>query len=108
MEDDTSDIGDYDSLSNDGKVSLIPSKLSLNEHRVKNIQQTLDCFVPMKKRVTQIETVVRSHSGRLGYLNIGRSIARPAAGGVVCYLRIYRKINMRTASKRQGVSSMKK
>lgn len=36
VEDDIVDAGDYDTLSNGGKLSLCFSQLSINEHRVKN------------------------------------------------------------------------
>lgn len=58
----------YDSMSTEDKLSLILSKLSLNEQRVKYIQYRVDSMVPVKKRVSEIETVVKSHSERLKLL----------------------------------------
>ena len=49
-------------------MPLILSKLSLNKQRVKYIQYKVEFMVPVKKRVTEIENVVRSHSERLKLL----------------------------------------
>ena len=68
LEDGTGDTEDYDSISTEGKLALILSKLSLNEQRVKSIQHTLDSTLPTKKRVEKIETVIRSHSERIRLL----------------------------------------
>ena len=62
------ETGDYDSLSKDDKLSLILSKLSINEQRVKYIQTKVDSVLPVKKRVAEIENVLRSHSERLKLL----------------------------------------
>ena len=66
MEHDTGEH--YDSMSTEGKLSLIISKLSLNEQRVKYIQHRVDSMVLVKKRVIEIENVVKSHSERLKLL----------------------------------------
>ena len=68
------DIGDYDSLLDKDKLSLILSKLSLNEQRVKYIQYKVDSMVPVKKRVTEIENVVRFISLKKIYLLEYRSL----------------------------------
>ena len=62
------ETGDYDSLSKDDKLSLVLSKLSINEQRVKYIQTKVDSVLPVKKRVAEIENVLRSHSERLKLL----------------------------------------
>ena len=62
------DTGEYDSMSLDDKVSLVLSKLAVNEQRVKYIQHKVDSVLPVKKRVAEIETVLRSHSERLKLL----------------------------------------
>ena len=49
------ETGDYDSLSKDDKLSLILSKLSINEQRVKYIQTKVDSVLLVKKRVAEIE-----------------------------------------------------
>ena len=66
MEHDTGEP--YNSLSTDDKLSLILSKLSLNEQRVKYIQHSMDSLVPVQKRVKEIEHVVKSQSERLKLL----------------------------------------
>lgn len=58
----------YDFLSTGDKLSLILSKLSLNEQRVKYIQDRVDSMLPLKKRVMEIENVVKSHTERLKLL----------------------------------------
>ena len=52
-------------LSYDDKLSLILSKLSLNESRVVGIQNKLDSIIGLETRIQEIETVVNSHADRL-------------------------------------------
>ncbi|MEW8560931.1 MAG: hypothetical protein AB2541_02465 [Candidatus Thiodiazotropha sp.] len=73
------DIHDYETLSNDEKLSLILSKLSVNENRVKLIQGRIDDVVNVKKRISDVENVVRSHAERLKLLEY-RSIDIEARG----------------------------
>ena len=58
----------YDTLSYVDKLSLILSKLSLNESRVVGIQNKLDSIIGLKTRIQEIETVVNSHADRLKLL----------------------------------------
>lgn len=62
------ETGEYELLSNEDKLSLILSKLSINENRVKLIQNRLESVVHMKKRVSEVENVVKSHEERLKLL----------------------------------------
>ena len=58
----------YDSLTKDEKLSLILSKVSLNEGRVEQIQNKLDTVLDLKQRVTTVERVIRSNTDRLKLL----------------------------------------
>ena len=58
----------YDNLSTDEKLSLILSKVSLNENRVIQIQNKLDTVLDLKRRVSSVECVVTSHANRLKLL----------------------------------------
>ena len=59
---------DFDSLSTDSKLSLILSKLSLNQGKVERIENMLFSVVKRQKRISDIETVVRSHDSRVRLL----------------------------------------
>ncbi|MEW8547683.1 MAG: hypothetical protein AB2693_29600 [Candidatus Thiodiazotropha sp.] len=62
------ELNDYGTLSNEDKLSLILSKLSVNESRVTGIQNKLDSIIGLKSRILEIETVVNSHADRLKLL----------------------------------------
>ena len=55
-------------LSTDQKLSLILSKLSVNEGRVGYIQNKLDTVLNIRSRVTAVENVIRSQNDRLKLL----------------------------------------
>ena len=55
-------------LSTDQKLSLILSKLSVNEGRVGYIQNKLDTVLNIRSRVTAVENVIRSQNNRLKLL----------------------------------------
>ena len=63
-------VGDtnFDTLSTDDKLSLILAKLSVNESKVGKIERLLGTMTKKEKRVSEIETVVRSHNDRLRLL----------------------------------------
>ena len=56
---------DFQDLSTDQKLSLILSKLSINESRVSSIQNKLDTMLNIGSRVTVVENVIRSQNDRL-------------------------------------------
>ena len=58
----------YDSLTKDEKLSLLLTKVSLNEGRVEQIQNKLDTVPDLKQRVTTVERVIRSNTDRLKVL----------------------------------------
>ncbi|MEW8545267.1 MAG: hypothetical protein AB2693_17220, partial [Candidatus Thiodiazotropha sp.] len=60
--------GDYDLMSNDEKLTLILSKVSVNESRVSLIQTKLDSVLNVNKRVSAIENVVKSQNDRIKLL----------------------------------------
>ena len=64
LEEDT----DFDSLSTNAKLSVILAKLSLTRSKVENIESMLFSVVKKQKRISNIETVVRSHDSRLRLL----------------------------------------
>ena len=64
LEEDT----DFDSLSTNAKLSVILAKLSLNQGKVESIESMLFSVVKKQKRISNIETVVRSHDSRLRLL----------------------------------------
>ena len=68
----------YDSLTKDEKLSLILSKVSLNEGRVEQIQNKLDTVLDLKQRVTTVERVILSNTDRLKLLEY-RSIVLEAS-----------------------------
>ena len=59
---------DFQDLSTDQKLSLILSKLSVNEGRVGYIQNKLDTVLNIRSRVTAVENVIRSQNDRLKLL----------------------------------------
>ena len=59
---------DYGSLTTDEKLSLILSKVSVNESRVKLIQNRLDSVFTIKSRVSALENTIRSQHDRLKLL----------------------------------------
>ena len=59
---------DFQDLSSDQKLSLILSKLSVNERRVSSIQNKLDTMLNIRSRVTVVENVIRSQNDRLKLL----------------------------------------
>ena len=59
---------DFDSLSTDSKLSLMLSKLSLNQGKEEHIENMLFSVVKRQKRISDIETVVRSHDSRVRLL----------------------------------------
>ena len=59
---------DFQDLSSDQKLSLILSKLSVNESRVSSIQNKLDTMLNIRSRVTVVENVIRSQNDRLKLL----------------------------------------
>lgn len=59
---------DFDDLSMDQKLSLILSKLSVNENRVSSIQNKMDNMLDLKSRVGAVESVVKSQHDRLKLL----------------------------------------
>ena len=66
-------------MSTDEKLSLILSKVSLNENRVIQIQNKLDTVLDLKRRVSSVECVVTSHANRLKLLEY-RSLDIEARG----------------------------
>ena len=59
---------DFSDLSTDQKLSLILSKLSVNENRVSSIQNKLSVITNVGTRVSAVENVVRSQHDRLKLL----------------------------------------
>ena len=59
---------DYELMSNDEKLTLILSKVSVNESRVSLIQTKLDSVLTINSRVSAIENVVKSQNDRLKLL----------------------------------------
>ncbi|MCG7869107.1 MAG: hypothetical protein JAY74_22405, partial [Candidatus Thiodiazotropha taylori] len=59
---------DYDLMSNEEKLTLILSKVSVNESRVSLIQTKLDSVLNINSRVSAIENVVKSQNDRLKLL----------------------------------------
>ena len=59
---------DFDTLSSDAKLSMILAKVSLNEDKVERIEHMLSSVVRKQKRISEIETVIRSHDDRLRML----------------------------------------
>ncbi|MEW8547345.1 MAG: hypothetical protein AB2693_27875, partial [Candidatus Thiodiazotropha sp.] len=58
----------YETLSNEEKLSLLLSKVTLNEARVVTIQNKLDTVIDLSKRVSSVERVLKSHDDRLTLL----------------------------------------
>ena len=58
----------YDGLSEKEQISLILSKVSLNECRLKTVENKLDTVLDLKHRVTTAERVIRSNTDRLKLL----------------------------------------
>ena len=65
---DDDNMTDYGSLTTDEKLSLILSKVSVNESRVKLIQNRLDSVFTIKSRVSALENTIRSQHDRLKLL----------------------------------------
>ena len=65
---DTDTDTDFDTLSSDAKLSMILAKVSLNEGKVERIEHMLSSVVRKQKRISEIETVIRSHDDRLRML----------------------------------------
>ncbi|MCG8047033.1 MAG: hypothetical protein N0E48_15590, partial [Candidatus Thiodiazotropha endolucinida] len=59
---------DFDDMSMDQKLSLILSKLSVNENRVSSIQNKMDTMLNLKSRVGVVENVIKSQHERLKLL----------------------------------------
>ena len=59
---------DYESLGSEEKLTLILTKVSLNENRFKRIEGKLDIEVRNQKRLTSIEKVIRSYEDRIKLL----------------------------------------
>lgn len=59
---------DYGLMTNDEKLTLILSKVSVNESRVSLIQTKLDSVLNIKSRVSAIENVLKSQHDRLKLL----------------------------------------
>ena len=62
------DFIDYIGMTSEQKLSLILSKVSVNESRVYTIQNKLDSILNIKSRVASIENVVKSQHDRLKLL----------------------------------------
>lgn len=58
----------YDALTSEDKISLILSKVSLNEGRVIEIQNKLEAVIDLKRRVDSVERVLRSNTDRIKLL----------------------------------------
>ena len=58
----------YDALTSEDKISLILSKVSLNEGRVIEIQNKLEAVIDLKQRVDSVERVLRSNTDRIKLL----------------------------------------
>ena len=59
------DAVDYDTLETEEKLNLILSKVTLNEKRFKNLESICGSVVKHSKRLTKIETVIKSHEDRI-------------------------------------------
>ena len=59
---------DYESLGSEEKLTLILTKVSLNENRFRRIEGKLDIAVRNQKRLTSIEKVIRSYEDRIKLL----------------------------------------
>ena len=68
LDTDDDNMTDYGSLTTDEKLSLILSKVSVNESRVKLIQNRLDSVFTIKSRVSALENTIRSQHDRLKLL----------------------------------------
>lgn len=68
QDDDAMFDDDFEDLSMDQKLSLILSKLSVNENKVNYIQNKLDSVTAIRPRVARVENVVKSHNDRLKLL----------------------------------------
>lgn len=62
------ELPNYDALTNEDKISLILSKVSLNEGRVIEIQNKLESVIDLKRRVDSVERVLRSNTDRIKLL----------------------------------------
>ena len=93
---------DYDGMTSEQKLSLILSKVSVNESRVYTIQNKLDSILNIKSRVASIENVIKSQHDRLKLLEY-RSLdleARCSRKNLVFKGSL--KIDMKTASRKLG------
>ena len=98
---------DFQDLSTDQKLSLIPSKLSVNEGRVGYIQNKLDTVLNSRSRVTAVENVIRSQNDRLKLLEFRSIDLEAQAGEITSYLRVYRSNGGKITSQRLGGSFRK-
>ena len=67
--DEQSETVDYETLSSEEKLSLIFSKVSVNEGRFLRLEQVFDNVVKQNKRVSTIESVISSHEDRIRLLH---------------------------------------
>ncbi|MEW8091080.1 MAG: hypothetical protein AB2784_15805 [Candidatus Thiodiazotropha endolucinida] len=56
---------DYETLSNDEKLNLILSKVSVNENRFKRLESIFDTVANHQRRISKIESVVKSYDDRI-------------------------------------------
>ena len=59
------DAVDYDTLETEEKLNLILSKVTLNEKRFKNLESICGSVIKHSKRLSKIETVIKSHEDRI-------------------------------------------
>lgn len=71
---DDGDLIDYQTLPTDDKLNMILSKVSLNDNRFRRIEQMLENVGKQHKRLTKVESVVRSYEDRIRLLEY-KSIA---------------------------------
>ena len=62
------DVPDYDILNNDEKINLILSKVTLYEARFQNLENVFGSVKKQKKRLSQVETVIKSYDDRIRLL----------------------------------------
>ena len=67
------ELPNYDDLTSEDKISLILSKVSLNEGRVIEFKNKLETVIDLKQRVDSVECVLRSNTDRIKLLE-NRSI----------------------------------
>ena len=59
---------DYETLSNEEKLNLILSKVSVNENRFKRLESIFDTVANHQRRISKIESVVKSYDDRIRLL----------------------------------------